>query len=89
MLGCLFHPIGFPQGPSQVNFTPHSAGRKKLPPHVVRNGSFLHVRGRGGKLTCDGPGRYIECFGLEHAQETMHKQRGQSGTDKRSDARNK
>ena len=48
---------------------------------------FFHVRGRAGKLPHAASGQLCS-LGLEHAQETMHKQCSQSGTDKRSNARN-
>ena len=48
----------------------------------------MHVRGRAGKLP-HADGGQLCSLRLEHAQETMHKQRGQSSTDKGRDARNK
>ena len=59
---------------------------EKPPPHEVAAG-FFHVRGRAGKLPHADSGQLCS-LGLEHAQETVHKQCSQSGTDKRSDARN-
>ena len=41
----------------EVTFSEHSAGRKKPPPHEVRSGGFLHVRGRSEKQRQGGPGQ--------------------------------
>ena len=72
---------------------PHGVTSQRIPQDAKRlaarsaQRAFLHVRGRAGKSPHAASGQLCS-LGLEHAQETMHKQRGQSGTDKRSNARN-
>ena len=50
-------PAELPQDPPWCYFSEHSAGRKKPPPHEVRSGGFLNVRGRSEKQHQGGPGQ--------------------------------